>query len=82
MTSFALGFHNKLAKSGITPSSPEYYERIDARMKQVFPDVFESEKAETSEDATPSPKNRMLLHQHHVAQRLKDRAYKNAGGTR
>jgi hypothetical protein len=56
MTSFALGFHNKLAKSGITPSSPEYYERIDARMKQVFPDAFESERTEVSEDATPSPK--------------------------
>jgi hypothetical protein len=56
MTSFALGFHNKLAKSGITPSSPEYYERIDARMKQVFPDAFESGGTEVSEDATPSPK--------------------------
>ena len=56
MTSFALGFHNKLAKSGITPSSPEYYERIDARMKQVFPDAFESEKTDNSEDAAPSPK--------------------------
>jgi len=56
MTSFALGFHNKLAKSGITPSSPEYYERIDARMKQVFPDAFESEKTDNSGDATPSPK--------------------------
>jgi hypothetical protein len=56
MTSFALGFHNKLAKSGITPSSQEYYERIDARMKQVFPDAFESGEAEASEDATPSPK--------------------------
>jgi hypothetical protein len=56
MTSFALGFHNKLVKSGITPSSPEYYERIDARMKQVFPDAFESGEAEASEDAAPSPK--------------------------
>ena len=56
MTSFALGFHNKLAKSGITPSSQEYYERIDARMKQVFPDAFESGETEASEDATPSPK--------------------------
>jgi hypothetical protein len=56
MTSFALGFHNKLVKSGITPSSEEYYERIDARMKQVFPDAFESEKTEISEDASPSPK--------------------------
>lgn len=56
MTSFALGFHNKLVKSGITPSSEEYYERIDARMKQVFPDAFESEKSNASGDATPSPK--------------------------
>jgi hypothetical protein len=56
MTSFALGFHNKLAKSGITPSSQEYYERIDARMRQVFPDAFESEKSNGSEDATPPPK--------------------------
>jgi hypothetical protein len=56
MTSFALGFHNKLVKSGITPSSDEYYERIDARMRQVFPDAFESEKSKASEDATPSPK--------------------------
>ena len=56
MTSFALGFHNKLAKSGITPSSQEYYERIDARMKQVFPDAFESGETEASEDANPSPK--------------------------
>jgi hypothetical protein len=56
MTSFALGFHNKLAKSGITPSSKEYYERIDARMKQVFPDAFESGETEASEDANPSPK--------------------------
>jgi hypothetical protein len=56
MTSFALGFHNKLVKSGITPSSSEYYERIDARMKQVFPDAFESGDTEVLEDAAPSPK--------------------------
>jgi len=55
MTSFALAVHNKLAKSGITPSSKDYYERIDARMKQVFPDEFESGKT-ASEDASPSPK--------------------------
>lgn len=55
MTSFALAIHNKLAKSGITPSSKDYYERIDARMKQVFPDEFESGKT-GSEDASPSPR--------------------------
>jgi len=56
MTSVALGFHNKLAKSGITPSSQEYYERIDARMKQVFPDAFESGETDASGDANSSPK--------------------------
>ena len=56
MTSFALGFHNKLVKSGITPSSSEYYERIDARMKQVFPDAFESGETDASGDANSSPK--------------------------
>jgi hypothetical protein len=50
MTSFALGLHQKLVKSGINPRSDEYYERIDSRMRQVFPDAFnspeESEQAE------------------------------------
>jgi hypothetical protein len=44
MTGFALALHNKLVKSGVDPSSDEYYERVNARMRQVFPDVFESEK--------------------------------------
>ena len=41
MTSFALGLHNKLVKEGINPQTEEYYERIDSRMRQVFPDQFE-----------------------------------------
>jgi hypothetical protein len=41
MTSFALGFHQKLVKEGVPPSTDEYYERIDARMREVFPDKFE-----------------------------------------
>ena len=44
MTSFALGLHNKLVKNGVNPASDEYYEKIDSRMRQVFPDVFESEE--------------------------------------
>jgi hypothetical protein len=44
MTGFALALHNKLIKSGVDPSSDEYYERVNARMRQVFPDAFESEK--------------------------------------
>ena len=42
MTSFALGLHQKLVKQGVNPRSDEYYERIDSRMRQVFPDAFES----------------------------------------
>ena len=45
MTSLALGLHNKLAKQGVNPQSDEYYEAIDTRMRQVFPDNFEEEIA-------------------------------------
>jgi hypothetical protein len=41
MTSFALGLHQKLVRSGVDPQSDEYYERIDSRMRQVFPDAFD-----------------------------------------
>ena len=41
MTSLALGLHNKLAKQGINLQSDEYYEAIDTRMRQLFPDEFE-----------------------------------------
>lgn len=48
MTSFALGLHQKLVKSGVDPRSDEYYERINARMRQVFPESFgEAEEPET-----------------------------------
>lgn len=40
LTSFALGLHQKLVNSGLDPRSTEYFERIDARMKSTFPDVF------------------------------------------
>jgi len=41
MTSFALGLHNKLVQEGISPQSNNYYERIDSRMRQLFPENFE-----------------------------------------
>ena len=43
MTSYALGLHNKLVQEGISPQSDEYYERIDTRMRQLFPENFEGE---------------------------------------
>ena len=41
MTSFAMGVHNKLAKDNVVVGSDEYYEKLNARMRQVFPDNFE-----------------------------------------
>ena len=43
MTSFALGLHNKLVKEGVDPQTDDYYERINTRMREVFPDNFEDE---------------------------------------
>lgn len=44
MTAFALGLDTRLKREGIDPRSDEYYERIDARMRQVFPDAFSGEE--------------------------------------
>lgn len=45
MTSLALGLHQKLVREGIDPRSDDYYDRINGRMRQLFPDKFESEEA-------------------------------------
>jgi len=50
MTSFALGLHNKLVKEGLDATSDEYYERINSRMRQVFPDQFEDYEPEPEVD--------------------------------
>ena len=43
MTGFALGMHQRLEKEGITAKGnpDEYYQRVDARMRETFPDQFE-----------------------------------------
>lgn len=40
MTSLAFGLHEKLVKSGISPTSDEYYRRIDSTMQKRFPEYF------------------------------------------
>lgn len=55
MTSFALGLHTKLVNSGVDPRSDEYYERLNGRLKQVFPESFELEKPVDA--PTPRPKS-------------------------
>jgi hypothetical protein len=53
VTSFALGLHQKLVNNGVDPRSSEYFERIDARVKSTFPEVFGDAE---ERKATDSPK--------------------------
>ena len=56
VTSYALGLHQKLVNSGVDPRSDEYYEKINSRMRQVFPEQF-SEEEETEEPEPPRRKS-------------------------
>jgi hypothetical protein len=56
MTAFALGLDSKLKKDGVDPRSDEYYEKINARMRQVFPDQFDDGIEDDPEEA-PKPKS-------------------------
>ena len=44
MTAMALTIHQELVDSGVDTRSDEYFNRINAEMRQVFPDAFPSEK--------------------------------------
>lgn len=83
MTSFALGLHNKLAKAGYDLQSQEYYDAIDNRLRQVFPDQFKApeEKPEPagkrpatvvapSSRATSAKKIKLTQTQLQIAKRL------------
>ena len=54
MTAFALGLDSKLKKGGVDPQSDEYYEKINSRMRQVFPDQFD----DGIEDEPEAPKQK------------------------
>jgi len=48
MTAYAMGVHSKLVKQGVDTSSDTYYEAINARMRNTFPEAFgEIEEQET-----------------------------------
>ncbi len=56
MTSFALGLHQKLVREGVDTRSDEYYNRLNKRLRQVFPENFSdaSEKPEEKPKRTSS----------------------------
>jgi hypothetical protein len=41
MRETALAYHTRIVKQGADPATDEYYEQIDARMREIFPDKFE-----------------------------------------
>jgi hypothetical protein len=46
MTALALGLHEKLVRSGVDPSSDDYYRRVDENMKKRFPEAFDDAEEE------------------------------------
>jgi hypothetical protein len=46
MTAYALSLHEDLVESGIPVASDAYYERINADIKERFPEAFDGESAE------------------------------------
>jgi len=52
MTGFAYGVHEELVTKGVEPNSEEYYNEIDAAMKEAFPNKFE---VDAEESAPPQP---------------------------
>ena len=59
MTSFALGLHQKLVKQGVNPRSDDYYEKINSRMRQVFPESFQDE--DDHEDVADEPRRKATV---------------------
>ena len=54
MTGFALAYHDKLVnEEGIDPRSDDYYQRLNGRLRQVFPDKFESDEPADAKPQRP-----------------------------
>ena len=58
MTSFALGVHNKLAEEGVDVRSQKYWDRLNARMREVFPNEFGQGQDSNSNDSVVAPVTR------------------------
>jgi len=57
MTALALGLHEKLVRSGVDPTSEDYYRRVDETMRKRFPENFEEERTQSTEPVEkPTPR--------------------------
>jgi hypothetical protein len=58
MTAFALGVHRKLVNGGLDPRADEYYERLNARLRQVYPEQFGEKRADVKPATVVAPATR------------------------
>lgn len=58
MTAFALGVHRKLVNEGMDPRSDTYYERLNARLRQVYPESFGEKRADRKPQPVVAPATR------------------------
>lgn len=55
MTAFVLGVHRRLVTTGVDPSSDAYYNAIDKRVREVFPDRFKDSTSKIESSTTSKP---------------------------
>ena len=60
MTSLALGLHEKLVRSGVSPASEDYYRRIDDTMRKRFPEQFEDDTLDEEKPAQRTVKSTVV----------------------
>ena len=60
MTSLALGLHEKLVRSGVSPASEDYYRRIDDTMRKRFPEHFEDDTLDEEKPAQRTTKSTVV----------------------
>lgn len=54
MTATAMGLHEEMEVEGFRPGSPEYFKRIDARMRTRFPEKFGQQQQRPSTVVAPA----------------------------
>ena len=58
MTALALGYHTKLLNDGVDPTSDSYYEKLNARMRTVFPEEFGGQETRQKRPNVVAPATR------------------------
>ena len=48
MTNYVMAYHQELIDGGVDPRSDEYYEKINSRMRRMFPEKFGGSEAEAT----------------------------------